>query len=424
MASFLTDPVPHSEGASFIRSKPAVTRAMFDALAPELQAKAFVITGVEVLDVVARVRDLTARLPEGGDYEELKSEILAELTPFFVKSTDPEEQAKEEAAARRRAELLLRMHGWQAYARTNRAMLLGQINVFPYCEYIDSGDGRVRHTHHALNGKIIPTNHPFWLTHTPPWEFGCRCDCVGRTQEEIDELMDAEKDLPLEERRILNDYQLQQLATGLIYTRGKNGTLGWLDIRTPYERTGEGYQWRVDEDPLSIDQILGRYTPDERQAFEDFASKQKLDDGRTLLDWWQPKPGAAAAPVVPATPPPAPVPAPAAIAPAVAAEPPLPAAPDSPVDLPSTPVIATTLTTAAIAEAFAAMLKAHPSASITLTEFTLRARTLAAANGVPLETAIGWLRSIGDKPKLLPDGRAELPAKKGESSIAIIWPKF
>lgn len=314
MAQFLTDPVPHTEGADFLRNKPAVTRAIFDALAPELQAKAFMITGVEALDVVARVRDLAAQLPEGGDYEELKGKIIDELSPWLVTSTDPEEQGKQINAARRRAELLLRMHGWQAYARTQDAMIRRNIDVFPYCEYLDSGDGRVRETHHALNGKIIPTDHPFWLTHTPPWEFGCRCDKVGRTQEDVDQIRDGEKHLPLEERRVLNDYQISQLEDGQLFTRTKKGFLGWIDVRTPRERNGgDGYEWRVTEDALSIDQILARFTDAERKAFEGFAAKQKLEDGRTLLEWWKPTatapapaPGPAPAKPTPVVTPPAP----------------------------------------------------------------------------------------------------------------------
>lgn len=286
MANFLTTPVPHSDGADYIRNKPAVTRAIFDALSPELQAKAFVITGVEALDVVARVRDLVAQLPEGGDYDDLKDEILKELTPWFVKSTDPLEQAKQQAAANRRAELLLRMHGWQAYARTQDAMIRANADVFPFSMYLSSEDSRVRPSHAALNKKIVPTDHPFWHNHTPPWEFGCRCDKVPMSAEEVDEIRADEAAKPVEDRQVLDAAQLGEIErNGRIV---KPSGQGFLDIRTPRERTGNGYEWRPAEDALSIDQILARYTPAERSAFEDFAANQKLDDGRTLLDWWKP----------------------------------------------------------------------------------------------------------------------------------------
>lgn len=285
MADFLTEPVPHEEGAEFIRSKPAVIRAVFERLAPELQARAFVITGVEALDAVARVRELTAKLPLGGDYDELKAEILDQLSPWLVTATDPDERAKQQAAAHRRAEMLLRMHGWQAYARTQHALMEEHSDVFPYRQYLSSEDNRVRPHHEALNRKILPADHPFWINHTPPWEFNCRCDAVPLTAEEVAEISAGETRKPPEDREVMPEAQLREIETnGRI---AKPGGQGWLDVRTPRERTGTGYEWRPGEDAVPIDQILGRFTASERQAFEDFASRQVLEDGRTLLDWWK-----------------------------------------------------------------------------------------------------------------------------------------
>ena len=61
----LTTPVPHEEAARLIRGKLPATRKLFDAMAPELQAAAVVITGVEDLHAIERVRNLVAEIPEG-----------------------------------------------------------------------------------------------------------------------------------------------------------------------------------------------------------------------------------------------------------------------------------------------------------------------------------------------------------------------
>jgi len=296
MAKFLVDPVPHEEGSKFIAGKPAVTRRVFDQLAPDLQARAFMITGVESLDVLARVRGLLAELPSGGDFRELKGSILAELSPWLVDpQADDEERAKQEAAANRRAELLLRMHGWQAYARTQYELHEANADVFPYRQYLSSEDGRVRPHHAALNKMILPANHPFWLAHTPPWEFNCRCDCVALTQEEVDEIAADEAGKPEEDKRVMPPAQLREIEINQRIV--KPGGQGFLDIRTPRERDGSGYEWRPGDDARSIDQILERFTPTERQVYMDLAAGQKLEDGRSLLEWWQGgQPAAAAAP--------------------------------------------------------------------------------------------------------------------------------
>ncbi len=330
MAKFLTTPVPHTEGAAFIEGKPAVTRRVFDQLAPELQARAFLVTGIEALDVVARVRELTAQLPVGGDFKDLRGRILNELSPWLVTSTDPDERAKQQSAAYRRAELLLRLHGWQAYARTQHALMEEHVDVFPYRKYLSSEDNRVRPTHAALDKKILPANHPFWINHTPPWEFNCRCDCVPMTAEEVGEIAAKEVRKPDEDKIVLPPSQLREIEQNQRLV--KPGAQGFFDLRTPREKTGDGYEWRPGEDALSIDQILARFTPSERQAFEDFAARQRLEDGRTLLDWWKNGPAPTPAPA-PAVVPPAPGPIVAVIPPAAPA--PKPKAKKAAVKLPT-----------------------------------------------------------------------------------------
>lgn len=284
MPTFLVDPIPHTEGAAFLEGKPAVTRRVFDQLATALQARAFVITGVESLDAVARVRELTARLPLGGDYDELKSQILAELSPWLITEEDDEdERQKQIGAANRRAEMLLRMHGWQAYAQTQHELMEEHLDVFPYRQYLSSEDGQVRPHHEALNKKILPADHVFWHNHTPPWEFNCRCDVVVLTAEEAGEIGAAESSKPPEDKQLMPESQIRELEeNGRIV---KPGGQGFLDIRTPRERTGKGYEFRPGDNALDIDQILERFTPPEREAFHAFAKAQVLDAGISLFDW-------------------------------------------------------------------------------------------------------------------------------------------
>lgn len=174
----LTRPIPHTEAADLVRGKLPVTRRIFDALQPELKATALVITGVEDLRAIERVRNITAGIPEGGDWDEAKNRILAELAPWI----------DDEEAAERRAELLLRSHAYAAYATANYRALEEQSDIFTWRKYQTAQDERVRGTHAALDGLIAPSSSPFWRDHTPPWDFGCRCDIVGLTDDDVEEL--------------------------------------------------------------------------------------------------------------------------------------------------------------------------------------------------------------------------------------------
>src|SRR4051794_5742237 len=115
MADFLFEPTPHQEAVDFIKDKPVLTREVFDQLLPELKARAFTIAGIEHADTLQRVRDMIAELPAGGDWKRIKKQVVAEISPYFITSEDEEERADQRRAADRRAELLLRTHGEEAY---------------------------------------------------------------------------------------------------------------------------------------------------------------------------------------------------------------------------------------------------------------------------------------------------------------------
>lgn len=49
---------------------------------------------------------------------------------------------------------------------------------FPLLEYQTIGDGRVRPTHAALDGKVRPVNDKFWDLYYPPNGWNCRCSAI------------------------------------------------------------------------------------------------------------------------------------------------------------------------------------------------------------------------------------------------------
>lgn len=50
-------------------------------------------------------------------------------------------------------------------------------NVWGF-EYVDVGDEKVRPTHHAANGTVLPKDHIFWQTWWPPNGWNCRCRVI------------------------------------------------------------------------------------------------------------------------------------------------------------------------------------------------------------------------------------------------------
>jgi SPP1 gp7 family putative phage head morphogenesis protein len=157
---------PNRAAADYIRGKAAVHPAAFGGLPGEIAARAFTAARVNDLDVLRELREEVARLPEGGSWREIRKSMAAKISPWMD---------GDEAAARAKAELLLRTHGFEAYAAGRWRQQTATREALPYWKYLTAGDAHVRPEHAALDGLVLPADDPFWDGHYPPWDFGCRC---------------------------------------------------------------------------------------------------------------------------------------------------------------------------------------------------------------------------------------------------------
>ena len=223
MADFLFGPVPHDEAVDFIASKPLVSRDVFNRLLPELRARAFTITGVDAATTVQAIRDRIAELPAGATWDSVKKDIAKKISPHFIDpDADAQERDKQVNASNRRAELLLRTHGFQAYQTASFQRMNEQKDVLPYWQYVTMGDGRVRHSHAVLNGLVLPASSPFWNTHFPPWDFGCRCQAVPLSPEEHADIRAEDAGKPADQQRALDGAALRELEQNNRLVRGPN----------------------------------------------------------------------------------------------------------------------------------------------------------------------------------------------------------
>ncbi len=56
-------------------------------------------------------------------------------------------------------------------------------DLYPNLKLVSVGDARVRPEHKILDGTIRPIDDPFWKTHTPPLDWGCRCDIIATDED-------------------------------------------------------------------------------------------------------------------------------------------------------------------------------------------------------------------------------------------------
>ncbi|HMO03909.1 MAG TPA: phage minor head protein [Kiritimatiellia bacterium] len=256
---FIAKPIAHDEAAAAIAGKPAVVRAVFDQLLPELKGLAFTVTGVQDANVLQRIRDRIADLPRGGDWDAIKKDVVAELSPFLVDdAAEPEVKDAQIKAAARRAELLLRTHGYQAYQATAYRQMVESSAYLPYWKYLTVRDDQVRDSHRALHGLILPWDHPFWQDHFPPWDWGCRCQVIATTDREYEQA----KTSPTDQAWTLGPEAQKRLADGVL----DKGDGHPVNVPSPRLRAmrarldpNTAYAWRPGDVGIPIDQIKARY---------------------------------------------------------------------------------------------------------------------------------------------------------------------
>lgn len=261
---------PHEEAAAIIRSKPAIVRDLWDQLAAELRIRAFTITGIEAVRVIERVRDKIAQVPEGADWEETRRSIADDL----------EQSLGSRDAAERRAELLLRTHAYQATQAAAWRQWMADDTVTHF-QYIATRDDRVRPSHLALHGIVLPKDDPFWEDHMPPWEWGCRCQARPLTRGMVERIRRADATLPPEDRRVLDGPALQRLRQGQLVRGGRA-----YDVTAPRHRmtTGAPYWFRPDLLLLEYSELRRMMDPADLVRWEQWARSVTMPGGGTLLN--------------------------------------------------------------------------------------------------------------------------------------------
>jgi SPP1 gp7 family putative phage head morphogenesis protein len=283
-ASFFT---PHEEAAALIRGKPAVTREVFDGLLPALRARAFTVTGLEGLGAVERIRDEIATYARGqtadGEavtWDKAKASIVQVL----------DEAQFSPAAAERRATLLLRTHAFQAYQAANwRGGMLDAETT--HWQYLATEDSHVRDSHLALNGLVLRKDDPFWNTHFPPWEWGCRCTVAGMGVDQVEEERALDELRKPEDQLVLDGPALDRLRHGQIVRgelkdrEGRVVGMGAHDVTPPASRSADGFRWHPRDLRLTERDLRARYEPAAWEVFTRWAAATEYAPGQTVLRW-------------------------------------------------------------------------------------------------------------------------------------------
>jgi hypothetical protein len=115
-----------------------------------------------------------------------------ELTPLLQKRgwwgkqerVDPaDEEAKlVQLGSPRRLEVIFDTNLATAYSEGQWERIQRNQQLFPFLEYVRSASVNPRHTHLAYAGLVLPATDPFWQSHLPIKEWGCKCTVVQHSR--------------------------------------------------------------------------------------------------------------------------------------------------------------------------------------------------------------------------------------------------
>jgi len=259
---------PHTEALALLKEKKPVAMDVFKGMLPELRARAFAITGVTGAGTLQRCRDAIAGLAEGQTWDDSKASLIDELEPFLG-----------EAGAETRSTLLLRTHGFQAF-NASVWRTAQEDDDTTHLQYLATEDDHVRDSHMALNGITLPKSDPFWLTHTPPWEWGCRCSVRPMNQDDIEDERSSDNERIPENRNMIDGPALRKLREGALIRNGQA-----FNVSPP---EGENaLRWKPDDLRVPLTELKKRYDPDTWDNFVAWAKFAMIDSKTSVYNWLQ-----------------------------------------------------------------------------------------------------------------------------------------
>ena len=265
-------PSPHTEAAAAIRAKVILSQKVFAQLLPELRNRAFTVTGIEAANTLQTVREQIAGLAEGETWDHAKQGIVDSLEPTLGDG------------AEKRATLLLRTHGFQAFnASTWR--LAHEDDETTHLQYLATEDDRVRDSHLALNGVILPKNDPFWDQHYPPSEWNCRCRVRTMSADQVSDERHEDLKRPPEGKLVLEGAVKRKLEEGTLVRPQWPTGISVL----PDERPG-AFRFHPDNLIISLGDLKMRYDAETWDAFVDNAKNTLIRPGLTLWNYLSSKP--------------------------------------------------------------------------------------------------------------------------------------
>jgi len=172
--------VPFDEAIAYLRGKVDVPSLAWTDLKEAAHARAFTVAGATTVSLVQDFHDAATRaIAEGRTLADFRADFdrIVQAHGWSYKGGRGWRSAVIYNTNMRMARSAGRWAQAQRLAEQERARGR-QI----YLRYVAVLDDRTRDLHRSWHGIVLPIDHPFWSTHTPPNGWNCRCTIMVLTE--------------------------------------------------------------------------------------------------------------------------------------------------------------------------------------------------------------------------------------------------
>ena len=182
--------LPFDEAIKFFRQKIDLPTKTWKDLWQGMHARAFVVAG-------AMKDDLLADLRKAVDKGISQGTTLHEFRKDFDKIIE-RHGWKYKGGKSWRTGVIFNTNLRTAYAAGHHELMTDEdvLKARPFWRYVASSSREPRDEHRRWYNLVLPHDHEFWKTHTPPNGWGCKCGVVNHSAREVERLEEEEKSGP------------------------------------------------------------------------------------------------------------------------------------------------------------------------------------------------------------------------------------
>jgi SPP1 gp7 family putative phage head morphogenesis protein len=162
---------------------------------------AFTVAKMMYVDLLRDVRMAVDKaISEGQTLEQFKDQLKPRLVEAGwwgkAEMTDPQtgEEQLVQLGSPRRLQTIFETNIQTSYAAGHWAQIRMTKADAPYLMYDAVNDARTRPEHAAWDGLVLRADDPWWMTHFPPNDFGCRCGTIQLSADQAAAMGKAEPD--------------------------------------------------------------------------------------------------------------------------------------------------------------------------------------------------------------------------------------